>query len=50
MTVLDIVTLQKYLLGVQKISYQAYMNADMNQDNSVNIYDLILLKKQLLNK
>lgn len=47
-TVLDIVTLQKYLLGREKISQQAYMSADINSDNKVNIYDLVQLKKQLL--
>jgi len=46
-SVLDIVTLQKYLLG-HDVRIPLSYNADMNDDGIVNIYDLILLKKQLL--
>ena len=49
-TVLDIVALQKYLLGRSTDGVKVDKAADMNNDNVVNIYDLILLKKQLLNK
>ncbi len=49
-TVLDIVALQKYLLGQSTDGVKVDKTADMNNDDIVNIYDLILLKKQLLNK
>lgn len=46
----DVVMLQKYLLNVQKFSYDNFMIADMNQDGRVNVFDLILLKKKLLSE
>ncbi len=47
-SILDVVTLQKYLLGYSGIINLNY-NADMNDDNVLNIYDLVLLKKAILN-
>ena len=45
---LDIVLMQKYLLGKASITDTAFYNqADLNQDGKVNIYDLILLKRNL---
>ena len=46
-SLLDIITLQKFLLG-KPTGQQVMLNADMNHDSIVNIYDFILLKKQLL--
>ncbi|MBE6876015.1 MAG: glycoside hydrolase family 5 protein [Ruminococcus sp.] len=46
-SLLDIITLQKFLLG-KPTGQQVMLNADMNHDSILNIYDLILLKKQLL--
>ena len=45
--VLDIVALQKYLLG-HDVTITLIYNADMNDDSVLNIYDLILLKKLIL--
>nr|MDE5564217.1 dockerin type I repeat-containing protein [Oscillospiraceae bacterium] len=44
--VLDIVTLQKYLLKVGTLN--AGDAADMNSDNVIDIYDLALLKRAVL--
>lgn len=49
-SVLDILTLQKYLLGKESFSEATWKNADMNSDGIVNIYDLILLKQAVLNQ
>ncbi len=46
-SVADLVAIQKFLLG-KKVSINS-VNTDMNQDNIINIYDMILLKRQLLN-
>ena len=46
--VLDLVLLQKYLHNQQNFSQQQFLNADINQDNIVNIYDFVLLKKLIL--
>ena len=45
-----VVFLQKYLLHQQNMTYEQYELADLNHDERVNIYDLILLKKQVLQK
>ncbi len=47
--VADAVMLQKYLLNVQKFSYDNFAIADMNQDGAVNVIDLALLKRVLSN-
>jgi len=44
----DVILLQKYLLGKEKLFRDGYLSADMNYDDIVNIYDLIQLKRQLL--
>jgi len=49
-SVLDIITLQKYLLKSGTLSKDQSQQADLNQDGKINIYDLILLKKALLVK
>lgn len=41
----DLVSLRKYLLGSQELKKYQQNNANMNSDNSVNILDLVLLKK-----
>ncbi|MDE6657183.1 MAG: dockerin type I repeat-containing protein [Oscillospiraceae bacterium] len=46
--VLDLVLLQKYLHNKEIINQQQFINADISQDNIVNIYDFVLLKKLLL--
>ena len=46
----DVVYLQKYLHGKQKITKMQTILADMNYDGIVNVYDMILLKKKLINE
>lgn len=41
----DLVSLRKYLLGSQEIKKYQQNNANLNSDNSINILDLVLLKK-----
>lgn len=45
---LDIVALQKYILGIGTLSN--YAQSDVNQDGEVDVYDLALMKRQLLNQ
>ncbi|MBR0485011.1 MAG: lysophospholipase [Oscillospiraceae bacterium] len=45
-TVADIIKLQKYLLGTEKLT--DWKSADLTGDNLINIYDFISLKKLLL--
>lgn len=47
--VADLVGLQKYLLGIAdiEVSLEKY---DMNKDNAVDIFDLVLLRKELIKK
>ncbi len=48
-SVTDIVALTKYLLGETKVlSSDAFTQADMNVDSSVNVFDLTLLKQAVL--
>lgn len=44
----DIVLLQKYLLGAEPLSQAAYDNADLNADGVVDVFDLSLLKREIL--
>ncbi|MDE6730479.1 MAG: carbohydrate-binding domain-containing protein, partial [Oscillospiraceae bacterium] len=39
---------QKYLLGKETISQEAYQNADVIEDQIVNIYDFVALKRKVL--
>ncbi len=48
-TVLDIIALHQYLHGSYQFDELTYHNADMNDDGIVNVYDLVLLKRQVLN-
>ena len=48
-SVADLIRLQKYLLGQERLSIQLWKNADLNRDQVVNIYDWNLLKKMILN-
>ncbi len=45
-SILDVINLQKYLLGKEKL--ENWKAADLSGDNLINIYDFILLKKLLL--
>ena len=44
----DAIALKKYLQKEETFTEEQFNAADWNQDGEVNIYDLILLKKQLL--
>ena len=44
----DIILMQKYLLGIQSLNADQFWFADMNFDETVNIYDFILLKRAVL--
>lgn len=46
LTVVDIVELQKFLLGISKLDNMSA--ADMNSDNAINVFDLALLKNAVL--
>jgi len=46
--VADVIYLQKYLHGKQKLTQEEAQLADMNDDGVVNVYDLILLKRKLI--
>ena len=41
--------LQKYLLGIADIE-ATLEKYDMNKDNAVDIFDLVLLRKELIKK
>ena len=45
---LDLTVIQNYLLNISEISSKQKVNSDINGDNSINIVDLILLKKILI--
>ena len=47
-TLTDAVLLQKYLLGKETLSEEAYQNADLHADQVVNVFDLLALKKQII--
>ncbi|MDE6777021.1 MAG: dockerin type I repeat-containing protein, partial [Oscillospiraceae bacterium] len=46
--VTDVVILQKYLHGKQSITQEQFTKLDRNHDSLVNIYDFVLLKKELI--
>ncbi|MDE6777607.1 MAG: dockerin type I repeat-containing protein, partial [Oscillospiraceae bacterium] len=46
--VTDAVILQKYLHGKQSITQEQFTKLDRNHNNLVNIYDLMILKQQLI--
>lgn len=49
-SVADVIALQKYLHNQQSIKQYQFIWADFNQDGKVNVYDLALLKRNLLKK
>lgn len=46
----DVIVMQKYLHAKQKITKAQFEVADVNSDGKVNVYDLALLKRKLLQK
>jgi len=50
LTVADLVALQKYLLNNNDFNKSLFYYADMNDDEKVNAFDLILLRQAVANK
>ncbi|MDE5738553.1 MAG: carbohydrate-binding domain-containing protein [Oscillospiraceae bacterium] len=48
--VADVILLQKYLIGKGTLSEEAYQNANIINDDVVNIYDFVALKRKVLNE
>ena len=48
-TVLDLLRLQRYLLGTAQLSEQAKLAADVNKDGEIAVLDLLRLQRYLLN-
>lgn len=48
LSVIDVVMLQKYILAISSFQKSEFEASDMNQDNKVNVFDLCLLKRELL--
>jgi hypothetical protein len=46
---LDFMSMKQYIVGVAQLDEQALANADMNGSGSVNIFDAVLLARQLIN-
>ena len=48
-TISDVVLLQKYLVAKDFFNKAECKLADMNSDGKVNVFDLIILKRKILN-
>lgn len=48
-TVADVLTLQKWLLAVPDTKLNNWKAGDLCEDNMLNVFDLVLLKRELLN-
>ena len=48
-SVKDIITVQRYLLGKESLSQEEYLLADLTNDQIVNIFDFIAMKQLVLN-
>ena len=46
--VADIVLLQKYLLGTEKLTRKQFEIGDMNKDEAVDAFDMVLLRKEVI--
>ena len=44
----DAVVLQKWLLNDSKFTFKNWKNIDMNGDGMIDVFDLIMLKKELI--
>ena len=49
-SVLDVITLQKWLLGDSDTHLSNWKAADFTEDNQLNVFDLLLMKKALIQK
>lgn len=50
LTVADLAAMQKYLLGVQSFTKEQFAAGDFNGDSIVDVFDIALLKRALLNQ
>ena len=46
--IVDLIFMQKYLLGNLQLLDEQHSLADINQDGIVNVVDLLLLKRKLI--
>lgn len=44
----DVVILQKYLTGKRILTEEQFIGADLNKDNKINVFDMILAKRKIL--
>ncbi len=49
-TVSDVITLNRYLLGAGTLPKEAYASADLLADGVIDTYDLALLKRAVLSQ
>lgn len=49
-SILDIIALQQYLMGLDPLSIQQAQNSDLTRDGAVDVFDLALLKRALVRK
>ena len=45
----DLVTLEKYLVAEENLTRDQWLNADVNRDDSADVFDMVLIRKLLLN-
>ncbi|MDE6783811.1 MAG: dockerin type I repeat-containing protein [Ruminococcus sp.] len=48
--VADLVSLEYYILGRDKLSSEQFSSADINNDGKVDTFDFVLLRKMLISK
>ena len=46
-SIADMVKMERYLIGAETFSEQAFVNADLNGDGSADSFDLCLFRKKL---
>ena len=44
----DLVTLEKYLVNEDTLTRDQWLNADINRDDSADVFDMVMLRKLLL--
>lgn len=49
-SLVDVVILQRYLLGSYQLTQKQALTADMNGDKAIDVFDLVYLKRALLKK
>ena len=49
-TILDLLLIQKHILGKTKLENEQYYSAELNYDDKISILDLLLVQKHILDK